>query len=99
MVSANLHLTEEAANDLDEIFDYTVETFGPQQAIRYTDNLLQAMSLAADFPSMGRPYSTKTGLDLKRYNSGRHFFFYRVMDDGIEVLRILHQRQDFDRHL
>jgi plasmid stabilization system protein ParE len=30
---------------------------------------------------------------------GRHIIFYQVEDQGILVVRVLHQMMDFDRHL
>jgi plasmid stabilization system protein ParE len=30
---------------------------------------------------------------------GSHVLFYRLTDDGIDVVRILHNRMDFERHL
>jgi toxin ParE1/3/4 len=34
-----------------------------------------------------------------KYRSGSHFVFYRLTEGGIDVVRILHTRMDFERHL
>ena len=43
------------------------------------------------------------GVDVRdgylKHPIGRHFIFFRTTDDGIEVIRILHQRMDVGRHL
>lgn len=31
--------------------------------------------------------------------SGSHVLFYCLIDDGIDVVRILHERMDFERHI
>jgi len=35
----------------------------------------------------------------RKKKSGSHVIFFKLIDDGIDVIRILHQRMDFDRHL
>jgi toxin ParE1/3/4 len=34
-----------------------------------------------------------------KYRAGSHVLFYRLIDGGIEVVRILHEQMDFGRHL
>jgi len=34
-----------------------------------------------------------------KYAVGAHVLFFRRTTDGIEVVRVLHQRMDFERHL
>jgi toxin ParE1/3/4 len=34
-----------------------------------------------------------------KYPSGSHVLFYRLITDGIDVVRILHERMDYDSHL
>ena len=33
-----------------------------------------------------------------RYPAGSHVVFYRETDDTIDVIRVLHQRMDIERH-
>ena len=35
----------------------------------------------------------------RKFRVGRHVIFYRVIDRGIDVVRVLHQRMDFESHL
>jgi toxin ParE1/3/4 len=35
----------------------------------------------------------------RQYPSGSHVLFYRFTADGIDVVRILHERMDYERHI
>ena len=35
----------------------------------------------------------------RKYPAGSHLLFYRLTPDGIDIVRILLQRMDFERHL
>ena len=49
-------------------------------------------------PALGRPCDfIREG--YRKHLAGRHVIFYRTMDTGVDVVRVLHQRMDFDRHL
>ncbi len=91
--------SKEADSDLDGIAEYTFLNFGEDQTREYRALLDQAARTAANFPSLGRPYTTKKGRVYQRYNAGRHVIFYRPTESGIFVVRVLHQMMDFDRHL
>lgn len=85
--------------DLKEIYKYGSRRWGPDQAEQYDRDLRSSATTVSLFPNLGRSYSTKNGQDFRRYNSGRHVIFYRDEDDGIFIIRLLHDRMDFDRHL
>ncbi|MBM3553543.1 MAG: type II toxin-antitoxin system RelE/ParE family toxin [Alphaproteobacteria bacterium] len=34
----------------------------------------------------------------RKYPRGSHVLFYRTTTDGLDIVRILHQQTDFDRH-
>ena len=88
-----------AEDDFDAITTYTAVTYDVTQAVHYTDAILDGAQRLADFPSLGRPYTTKGGRVFQRYNIGRHVLFYQVADEGILIVRILHQAMDFDNYL
>lgn len=96
---ASYKLSQLAQLDLEEITTYTVLTFGEKQARLYNSQMHNAAQTAADFPSAGVSYVTRTGAVFQKYNSGRHTLFYQPTDDGVFVVRILHQMMDFDAHL
>jgi len=35
----------------------------------------------------------------RKIPSGSHVLFYRLIDNGIDVVRILHERMDYERHI
>ena len=96
---AKVTYSELARYDLMDIYGYTYRTFGLAQADRYDADIRSSIRTAALFTQVGRPYATRRGARFHRYNSGRHVIFYLVESDGILIVRILHGRMDFDRHL
>ena len=97
-MTSSYRLTPRAKADLDEIWDYTSERWDAAQAERYILQIKAAIESIASDPSRGRPCD-----DIRpgylRYPIGSHILFYRLTGQGVDVVRILHQRMDFDRHL
>jgi toxin ParE1/3/4 len=91
-------LKPRAQADLDEIWDYTAERWGQEQAETYTRQLWRNIQAIADQPSLGRGCDeVRAGYRL--FPSGSHILLYRLHEDGIEVVRVLHERMDHERHL
>jgi len=91
-------LSPRARADLREILRYIVERWGKERARRYQYELRQAIERVAADPRLGRPCE-----DLRpgylRYLAGTHMVFFRIGENGIDVIRILHQNMDYPRHL
>lgn len=96
---ARPQFSKAAESDLEAIAEYTFLNFGEAQAREYQALLDLAARTAANFPRLGRPYTTKAGRVYQRYNAGRHSIFYRSTESGIFIVRVLHQMMDIDRHL
>lgn len=93
-----LALTPRAGQDIDEIFDFTAGTWGVEQAEAYIHGLRASLERLTRFPQLGRPIEDiRPGMRLM--NTGSHIVIYRIGDDTIEVIRILHKRMDTERHL
>jgi toxin ParE1/3/4 len=87
-----------ARKDLRQIWGYTAERWGIEQADRYIRGLHRAIEIVADDPDRGRRcYNIRAG--YRKYSAAAHVVFFRVLADGIEVMRVLHQSMDFERHL
>lgn len=86
-----------ATADIDGIWDYTAENWGLDQADQYTDDIRDACHDLANGEKRGRTVDIRDG--YLKYSVGSHFVFFRQMDSGIEVIRILHQGMDVKRHL
>lgn len=91
-------LSPRAELDLEEIWDYTAKRWGLDQAEIYTRQIWHDMQSVATQPDIARSCSdVRTG--YYKYYSGSHAIFFRLTDSGIDVVRILHERMDIDRHL
>jgi toxin ParE1/3/4 len=95
---ANFALRPQARADLDGIWDYTLETWGRDQAKTYLRTLNRAFKTIAKKPALGRIYDEVYD-GLRVYPSGKHLIFYFATDKGIEIVRVLHERMDVPSHL
>ena len=94
----DFRLSPRAETDLAEIADYTIETFGVEQARRYRDGLVACFQSLAQNPRLGRSVEwLATG--LRRFEHRSHAVFYVVDERGVVVVRVLHVRMDASRHL
>lgn len=91
-------LTPAAQRDLASIWDFTQETWDVGQAETYILELRAAIERAAESPDRGR-VCDELRPGYRRYGIGSHLIFYRAAVDGVDVIRILHQRMDPTRHL
>ncbi|WP_175961447.1 type II toxin-antitoxin system RelE/ParE family toxin [Burkholderia pyrrocinia] len=92
-----LRLTPLAELDLEDIWRYTVEHGSLEQADHYHRDLVGTMEALARGKKAGRTCIVRNG--YFRYAVGSHVVFYRETDDTIDVIRVLHQRMDIERHL
>lgn len=93
-------LSKKAQEDLVKIWSYTVETWSEKQADVYFQNLVLAFENIASKPTtIGRSYEdVKAG--YRGLHCGRHIVFYRILKNGkVRVIRVLHERMDFGKHL
>lgn len=86
-----------AAADISSIWDYSAETWGPDQADRYTDEIRNACHALASGGKRGRAVEVRPG--YLKYPTGSHMIYFRDLGDRLVIIRVLHQRQDVDRHL
>jgi plasmid stabilization system protein ParE len=88
----------EARNDLRDISD-VIATDSPRRAITFARDLVAAAKTIADTP-LGYPqvpgYEAQ---GLRRRVFGPYLIFYRIEDERVDVLRILHGARDYDRIL
>ena len=93
-----IRLSEAAKADLIEIWSTTFETWGPDQADTYLDDIDRASNGLTANPRMGADCSDIIQ-GVRRLITGRHVVLYQVSDDTIFVIRVLHQSMDMKRHL
>lgn len=83
----------EAAADLEDIADYTIERWGRKQARSYISGLRADIESLSNF-ALRFPEHEPSGLGLRKMSSGHHLVFYLVDGDVVEIVRILHERMD-----
>jgi toxin ParE1/3/4 len=87
-----------AAEDFAAIYEYTLLNFGVHQADAYTDDLESIFLLLSNSPRIGIELE-EIAVGLRRHYHKRHAIFYREREDGIFVIRILHQQMEVDSYL
>lgn len=88
-----------AQADLEQIWHYTFERWGIEQAEVYLRDIQRTAERAAANPLVGRTCD-EIRPGYRAVAAGSHRLYYRLTADGvIDVVRVLHQRMDVDRHL
>ena len=91
-------LSEAADADIDGIARHSITRWGLARAERYILELHQAFETLGEFPHLGRDVGhLRAG--YFRFEHDSHSVFYRKMDDGILIVRVLHQKQQPENYL
>src|SRR5690606_18305099 len=93
-------LSNQAQNDLERIWLYTLEVWSAEQADRFVNLILDEVEYLCLKPESGTNFS-KIRKGYFRSKVKSHFIFYRVdyKHEVLEVIRVLHQQMDIERHL
>lgn len=84
-----------AIADIEEIAEYTIERWGRNQGRSYVAALRKDIESLTEF-ALRYPVHEASEPKLRRMNSGHHLVFYRVTDQTVEIVRILHERMDVE---
>lgn len=95
---AELRLRPAAVRDLETIYDTGTAEWGAARAEGYMTVLLDKLDLLAGFPELAR-LRPEIAPPVRIHPHGVHLIVYDATPDGIEVIRILHQRQDWAAYL
>jgi toxin ParE1/3/4 len=91
-------LRPRAQRDLNAIWNHSVASWSVNQAETYIREIQRVCAMLAEDPRLGRPCEDiRAG--YRKFRAGSHFVFYRIIEDGIDVVRVLHERMDFEQHL
>ncbi|RKE85920.1 type II toxin-antitoxin system RelE/ParE family toxin [Rhizobium sp. AG855] len=83
-----------AEEDMDAIWDYTCRSRSAARADRYIDDLFDAFERLVQTPELGQK-AFLIAAGYRRLRVNHHLIFYRrTEDNGIEVVRIIHERAD-----
>lgn len=88
-------LSLDADEDLQDIFLYSVQTWGDRQARRYLDELFGLFADIGLNPAMGR-VRTELGDGIRCFPHRSHVVFFMEWQGEIAILRVLHGSRDID---
>ncbi|MEH1883303.1 MULTISPECIES: type II toxin-antitoxin system RelE/ParE family toxin [unclassified Nostoc] len=82
-----------ASRDINEIADYFAET-SLDAGERFFSEFNRKCQQIVAFPNSGKSYA-KIRPDLRGVSLQGYIVFYKVLDDGIEILRVVSGRRNF----
>ena len=87
-----------AKADLKDLYQYGLRQWGQKQSDSYLESLEEHFWMLTEQPLIGvkRPDLLP---DMRSLPIESHTLFYRVTSDTVEIIRVLHGRQDPQRHL
>lgn len=91
-------LSKAADADLEDIFDYTVEKYGLDQAVSYVSGFDNTFNMIAENPEIGKERKEIRN-ELRSFSKDHYVIFYRLIDDRIRIVRILHESRDLKNFL
>ena len=91
-------LTEDAEQDLIEIYVYSWREFGEDKAESYHEALSAHFDLLATNPKLGTDFS-HVKAQVRRSTCASHSIYYRLRGNEVLILRVLHQSRDPARFL
>lgn len=90
-------LSEIADKDLEDIFDYTFNEFGFDQAEKYLLEIEEIFQNLILNPQIGKKRNEiKQG--LYSFPKDNHIIFYRILVNHIRIVRVLHGSRDIPKY-
>ncbi len=93
----SVFLTDDAAGDLEDLFDYIANSDAPEQADYVLERIERSFTSLSEFPERGSYPKELLGLGIREY---REIFFkpyrivYRVLEENVYILVISDGRRD-----
>lgn len=94
----HLVISPTARDDLRDIYHFGLRNWGQSQTDRYLEKLKECLWSLTERPRMGveRPDLFP---EVRSFPVERHVVFYQVQEKHIGIVRVLHSRQDPNRHI
>ena len=86
-----------ASADMRRVAQDTRARWGEAQAAKYAAQLRDDIKSLCELPLRFPEFASRPG--LRRMNSGRHAVFYLVLEERIEIVRVLHGASDLEQWL
>ncbi|MEM1086233.1 MAG: type II toxin-antitoxin system RelE/ParE family toxin [Pseudomonadota bacterium] len=90
-----LKFSRRAEIDLENIQDFSVETFGVLVARNYIQELEACCFMLRDQPELGTKFTFESA-EYHRFHKARHVIVYKYTKDCVTITRIVHQSQQFE---
>ena len=92
-------ISEQAIDDLNDIWIYSFHKWSKEQADRYYDLIIEDIEFIAENYLIGKS-AEQTRKNYRVTKIKSHLIFYRKVENEIvEIVRILHQRIDIKKRL
>ncbi len=91
-------ISKKAISDLEEIWLYTVDKWSIEQADRYYNLIFDEIAFICKNPKTGKQMEAVR----KSYRAAKvksHLIFYKVVNDTVQIVRILHESMDIESRL
>jgi plasmid stabilization system protein ParE len=93
MSEVQIRVQEAASFRLDEIYRYTRDRWGEQQADRYITGLFDALAGIVNHQTSSHPIPAEFGIEGYFFRYERHFVYWRrLSNEEIGIVTILHER-------
>jgi len=86
-------LRPRAEQDIAEIWTNGADQWGIAQADRYLDGMVDLFDLLCEQPEIAR-LREEFNPPARIHVYGSHIVIFEVIDDGVSIIRVLHQRQN-----
>lgn len=98
MSAYSLVISPIAQDDLKNISQFGIHNWSKSQSSKYLDTLKAHLWTLTEQPKMGVERDELL-LNMRSFPVESHVIFYRLKLEQIEIIRILHGRQDPKRHI
>lgn len=93
-----IKLRPKAEEDLENIYQYSVNHWGYEQADKYIYELETNFRNLAQYRHIGRDCSYISP-NLRAFYITPHIIYYKLISSGIAIVRILHESMDMEKHI
>jgi toxin ParE1/3/4 len=98
-MSKKYRISQQAIEDLENIWIYTLKKWSKEQADRYYNLIIEEIEFVADNFMIGKS-AEQTRKNYRVTKVKSHLIFYRKTENNIiEIIRILHERMDIPGRL
>ena len=91
-------ITRKAVSDLEDIWAYSVKKWSVEQADRYYNLIFDEINYICKNTHAGKSMEhVQKGYRASKVKS--HLIFYRIVNDTVQIVRILHEQMDIENRL